>query len=183
MAQLHFLDCLQLTRLADFGGKRVIDVGCGAGFPGVPLLIAAKDLNLTLLDSTAKRIAWLQDEVLPELGLSANCVAARAEEYVKTCREQYDFAVSRAVARLQVLAELTLPYVKVGGSFLAMKGAAAVQEAEEAEQAIRLLGGRIEKIAEYPVADAVHRVVVIRKEKPTPAKYPRRYAQIKQGPL
>ena len=183
VAQLHFLDCLQLTRLADFGGKRVIDVGCGAGFPGVPLLIAAKDLNLTLLDSTAKRIAWLQDEVLPELGLSANCVAARAEEYVKTCREQYDFAVSRAVARLQVLAELTLPYVKVGGSFLAMKGAAAVQEAEEAEQAIRLLGGRIEKIAEYPVADAVHRVVVIRKEKPTPAKYPRRYAQIKQSPL
>lgn len=183
VAQLHFLDCLQLIRLAEFGGKKVIDVGCGAGFPGVPLRIAVPDLDLTLLDSTAKRINWLRDEVLPELGLDANCVAARAEEFVTGCREQYDFAVSRAVARLQVLAELALPYVKVGGTFLAMKGAAAQQEALEAERAIKLLGGRIERIAEYPVADATHRVVIIRKEKPTPAKYPRRYAQIKQAPL
>ena len=183
VAQLHFLDCLQLVRLAEFGGKKVIDVGCGAGFPGVPLRIAVPDLDLTLLDSTAKRINWLRDEVLPELGLDANCVAARAEEFVTGCREQYDFAVSRAVARLQVLAELALPYVKVGGTFLAMKGAAAQQEALEAERAIKLLGGRIERIAEYPVADATHRVVIIRKEKPTPAKYPRRYAQIKQAPL
>ena len=183
VAQLHFLDCLQLVHLAEFGGKKVIDVGCGAGFPGVPLRIAVPDLDLTLLDSTAKRINWLRDEVLPELGMEANCIAARAEEYVSGCREQYDFAVSRAVARLQVLAELALPYVKVGGAFLAMKGAAAQQEADEAEHAIRLLGGRIETIAEYPVADAMHRVVIIRKEKPTPAKYPRRYAQIKQAPL
>ena len=183
VAQLHFLDCLQLIRLAEFGGKKVIDVGCGAGFPGVPLRIAVPDLDLTLLDSTAKRINWLRDEVLPELGLDANCVAARAEEFVTGCREQYDFAVSRAVARLQVLAELALPYVKVGGTFLAMKGAAAQQEALEAERAIKLLGGRIERIAEYPVADATHRVVIIHKEKPTPAKYPRRYAQIKQAPL
>ena len=183
VAQLHFLDCLQLVRLAEFGGKKVIDVGCGAGFPGVPLRIAVPDLDLTLLDSTAKRINWLRDEVLPELGMDANCVAARAEEFVSGCREQYDIAVSRAVARLQVLAELALPYIKVGGVFLAMKGAAAQQEADEAERAIRLLGGRIDKIAEYPVGDATHRVVIIRKEKPTPAKYPRRYAQIKQAPL
>lgn len=183
VAQLHFLDCLQLAQLADFHNKTVIDVGCGAGFPGVPLRIAIPDLHLTLLDSTAKRIHWLRDEVLPTLSLQADCVVARAEEYVTGCREQYDFAVSRAVARLQVLAELALPYVKVGGMFLAMKGAAAQQEAEEAERAIRLLGGRIEDIAAYPVGDAMHRVVMIRKEKPTPSKYPRRYAQIKQAPL
>lgn len=183
VAQLHFLDCLQLLKLADFHNKKVIDVGCGAGFPGVPLRIAVPELQLTLLDSTAKRINWLQDEVLPALSIRAECVAARAEEYVTGCREQYDFAVSRAVARLQVLAELALPYVRVGGTFLAMKGAAAQQEAEDAERAIRLLGGRIERIAAYPVGDATHRVVIIRKEKPTPAKYPRRYAQIKQAPL
>ena len=182
VAELHFLDSIALLQAVDFQNQRVIDIGCGAGFPGVPLKIAEPSMELTLLDSLAKRMHWLE-ELLPQLGVQAQVVTARAEEYVKTCREQYDFAVSRAVARLQVLAELTLPYVKVGGSFLAMKGAAAVQEAEEAERAIRLLGGRIEKIAEYPVADAVHRVVVIRKEKPTPAKYPRRYAQIKQSPL
>lgn len=183
VAQLHFLDCLQLTKLVDFTGKKVIDIGCGAGFPGVPLCIAVPDLKLTLLDSTAKRIHWLQGEVLPELGLQAQCVAARAEEQVKTCREQYDFAVSRAVARLQVLAELALPYVKVGGAFLAMKGAAAQQEAEEAQNAIRILGGKIETIAEYPVGDAIHRVVIIRKENTTNTKYPRRFSQIRQSPL
>ena len=182
VAELHFLDSIALLQAVDFQNQRVIDIGCGAGFPGVPLKIAEPSMELTLLDSLAKRMHWLED-LLPQLGVQAQVVTARAEEYVRTCREQYDFAVSRAVARLQVLAELTLPYVKVGGSFLAMKGAAAVQEAEEAEQAIRLLGGRIEKIAEYPVADAVHRVVVIRKEKPTLAKYPRRYALIKQSPL
>ena len=183
VAQLHFIDCLQLTKLAQLDGCRVIDIGCGAGFPGVPLQIACPNMQLTLLDSTTKRIAWLRDEVLPELGLTANCVSARAEEYVSTCREQFDYAVSRAVARLPVLAELALPYVRPGGAFLAMKGQAAAQEAEEAKQAISLLGGKIEQIAAYPVADATHQVVIIRKTRPTPARYPRRFSQIRQKPL
>ena len=98
-------------------------------------------------------------------------------------RETFDLCVSRAVARLNVLCELCLPYVKVGGSFLAMKGPAAADELAEAEKAIRILGGRLREIAEYPLGDAVHRVVVIDKTRPTPAKYPRRYAKIKQQPL
>ena len=114
VAELHFYDCLALLNAADFRGKRVIDIGCGAGFPGVPLKIAESSMDLTLLDSLGKRMDWLR-EVLPELHVEANVVTARAEEYVVSCREGFDIAVSRAVARLNILAELCLPYVKVGG--------------------------------------------------------------------
>ena len=182
VARLHFLDSAALLGLADLKGKRVVDVGCGAGFPGVPLKIAEPSLELTLLDSLGKRMAWLR-EILPQLGVEAQCVTARAEEFAAGHREAYDAAVSRAVARLNVLSELCLPLVKVGGVFLAMKGAAAKEETDEAARAVSILGGRIEGIREYPLGDAVHRVVVIRKEKPTPAKYPRRFAKIKQQPL
>ena len=182
MAELHFLDSVALLRAVDFAGKRVIDVGCGAGFPGVPLKIAEPSIRLTLLDSLAKRMHWLQ-ELLPQLGVEAEIVTARAEEYVQTCREQYDLAVSRAVARLPILAELCLPYVKVGGAFLAMKGALADEEMREAARGIALLGGTVERVYEYPIQDAVHKVVVIRKQKPTPPKYPRAFAKIKKSPL
>ena len=182
VGRLHFLDSVALLGAADLRGKRVVDVGCGAGFPGVPLKIAEPTLDLTLLDSLGKRMTWL-GEVLPQLGVEAACITARAEEFAADHREQYDVAVSRAVARLNVLAELCLPLVKVGGRFLAMKGAAAKEETDEAARAISILGGRIEGIHEYPLGDTVHRVVVIRKEKPTPPKYPRRYAKIKQQPL
>ena len=124
VARLHFVDCMALLPLADLRSRTVIDVGCGAGFPGVPLKIAEPSIRLTLLDSLGKRMRWLET-VLPELGVDAEVVTGRAEEYVAGCREQYDAAVSRAVARLNVLAELCLPYVKVGGQFLAMKGAMA----------------------------------------------------------
>ena len=183
IARLHFLDSLALLRLADFREKRVLDVGCGAGFPGVPLLLGEPSVRLSLLDSTAKRMQWLSDELLPALGLTAECLTGRAEELIEGRREAFDLCVSRAVARLNVLCELCLPYVKVGGSFLAMKGPAAADELAEAEKAIRILGGRLREIAEYPLGDAVHRVVVIDKTRPTPAKYPRRYAKIKQQPL
>ena len=183
IARLHFLDSLALLRLADFREKRVLDVGCGAGFPGVPLLLGEPSVRLSLLDSTAKRMQWLSDELLPALGLTAECLTGRAEELIEGRRETFDLCVSRAVARLNVLCELCLPYVKVGGSFLAMKGPAAADELAEAEKAIRILGGRLREIAEYPLGDAVHRVVVIDKTRPTPAKYPRRYAKIKQQPL
>lgn len=182
VAELHFFDCLALLNAADFKGKRVIDVGCGAGFPGVPLKIAEPTMQLTLLDSLGKRMDWLR-EILPGLGLDANVVTARAEEYVVSCREGYDLAVSRAVARLNVLCELCLPYVKVGGCFLAMKGQLADVELEEAKKAISLLGGKVERVFAYDVENAVHRAVVIRKEYPTPARCPRPFAKIKKSPL
>ncbi|MBO5837588.1 MAG: 16S rRNA (guanine(527)-N(7))-methyltransferase RsmG, partial [Oscillospiraceae bacterium] len=139
VARLHLLDSLSLLTVAELKGKKLIDVGCGAGFPGVPVKIACPELDLTLLDSLGKRMAWLET-VLPTLGVDAKCVTARAEEAVVTCRESYDVATSRAVARLNILLELTAPFVKVGGLVLAMKGAAAQQELEEAKNAIKRLG-------------------------------------------
>ena len=182
VAQLHFLDCIALLNAADFREKRVIDVGCGAGFPGVPLKIAEPSIRLTLLDSLAKRMNWLS-ETLPALGVDAEIITARAEEFAAQRREQYDLATSRAVARLNVLAELCLPYVRVGGKFLAMKGALAQEEIEEARRGIEKLGGHVLRIFEYPVADAVHKAVVIEKLRPTPPQYPRAFAKIKKSPL
>ena len=182
VAQLHFLDCMALLGAADFKDKRVIDVGCGAGFPGVPLKIAEPSIQLTLLDALAKRMNWLA-ELLPELGVEAESVTARAEEHVASCREQYDIATSRAVARPNILAELCLPYVRVGGKFLSMKGALAQEEVDEARHGIEALGGRVAGIYEYPVADTVHRAVIVEKVRPTPKQYPRAFAKIKKAPL
>lgn len=182
VAKLHLLDSLTVLRCADLAGKRLIDVGCGAGFPGVPIAIASPTTSVTLLDSLGKRMTWLET-VLPQLGVSAECVTARAEEAVATRRESYDFATSRAVARLNILLELTAPYVKVGGAVLAMKGAAAKEELAEAGSAIARLGLKLEEVREFPMDDTTHAVIVLRKIKPTPPKYPRRYAKIKQAPL
>ena len=182
VAKLHLLDSLSLLTLADLKGKRIIDVGCGAGFPGVPVKIACPEAKLTLLDSLGKRMTWLEG-FLPQLGVEAECVTARAEEAVVSRREQYDFATSRAVARLNILLELTAPYVKVGGKVLAMKGTAAMEELEEAKNAIRRLGLKLEKVAEFPVDGTAHTVIVLKKVAPTPSQYPRRYAKIKQAPL
>ena len=182
VAKLHLLDSLSLLTLADLKGKKLIDVGCGAGFPGVPVKIACPEAKLTLLDSLGKRMTWLEG-FLPQLGVEAECVTARAEEAVVSRREQYDFATSRAVARLNILLELTAPYVKVGGKVLAMKGTAAKEELEEARNAIRRLGLKLEKVAEFPVDGTAHTVIVLKKVAPTPPQYPRRYAKIKQSPL
>lgn len=183
VAKLHLLDSLSVLCCADLRGKQIIDVGCGAGFPGVPLAIACKDAKITLLDSLAKRMNWLET-VLPELGVTnARCVTARAEEAISTRREKFDYATSRAVARLNILLELTAPYVRVGGAVLAMKGAAAREELAEAENAIKKLGLKLELVRDFPVDGATHSVIVLRKIHPTPAQYPRRYAKIKQAPL
>lgn len=128
VAQLHLLDSAALTRFVDLSGKTVVDVGTGAGFPGMPLRILKDDFDLTLLDSLGKRIVWL-DEVCGTLGLKrVECVHARAEEFAAGHRESYDLAVSRAVAQLNVLCELALPLVKVGGQFLAMKSVDTEEE-------------------------------------------------------
>ena len=182
VARLHLLDSLTLLTVADLSGKRLIDVGCGAGFPGVPVKIACPGAQLTLLDSLGKRMAWLE-RTLPPLGVEATCLTARAEDAVASCREQYDFATSRAVARLNILLELTAPYVKVGGQVLAMKGAAAQEELSEAKTAINKLGLRLNRVTEFPIEGTCHTVLVFDKIKPTPTQYPRRYAKIKQSPL
>jgi len=134
------------------------------------------------LDSLGKRMHWLET-VLPELGVEAKCVTARAEEAVADCREQYDIATSRAVARLNVLLELTAPYVKVGGYVLAMKGTAAMEELAEAKNAISRLGLAVEEVRQFPIEETSHGVIVLRKVRPTPTQYPRRFAKIKQAPL
>ena len=179
---LHLLDCAALLRMEDFRGKRVVDVGTGAGFPGMPLRLLEPDFDLTLLDSLGKRVTWLE-ATLRDMGVPAQCVCARAEDYAAKAREQYDIATSRAVARLNILAELCLPFVKPGGYFLAMKAAAAAEELEEAKRGIARLGGRVEKTETYDIDGAPRCVIVIRKERPTPPAYPRRYAKIKQSPL
>jgi len=182
VARLHLLDSLTVLTALDLSGKKVIDVGCGAGFPGVPLKIACPEMELTLLDSLGKRMTWLET-ILPTLAVEAKCVTARAEEFVASCRESYDVATSRAVARLNILLELTAPYVKVGGKVLAMKGTAAREELEEAKNAISRLGLKLEAVKEFPMDGTAHTVIVLGKVKPTPPQYPRRYAKIKQQPL
>ena len=182
VAKLHLLDSLTVAAAADLKGKALIDVGCGAGFPGVPLAIACPDTRVTLLDSLGKRMKWLET-ILPELGIPARCITARAEEAAGEYRESFDYAVSRAVARLNILLELTAPYVKVGGAVLAMKGAAAREELAECAGAMKKLGLKLEDVKEYPIDGASHAVIVLRKVSPTPKTYPRRYAKIKQSPL
>lgn len=182
VAKLHLLDSLTVLTAAELAGRKLIDVGCGAGFPGVPLAIACPEAKITLLDSLGKRVHWLE-EILPTLGVKAECVTARAEELVSDRRESYDFATSRAVARLNILLELTAPYVKVGGMVVAMKGAAAREELAECTGAIRKLGLKLEEVKEFSVDGASHSLILLKKIAPTPGQYPRRYAKIKQNPL
>ena len=182
VAKLHLLDSLTVASCIELKGKTLIDVGCGAGFPGVPLAIACPDTKVTLLDSLGKRMKWLE-EVLPALDISATCITARAEEAVATCRETYDVATSRAVARLNILLELTAPYVKVGGYVVALKGSAAKEELQEAKNAIKKLGLSLVEVKDFVFDDATHGVIVLKKVAPTPPAYPRRFAKIKQSPL
>ena len=183
VAKLHLLDSLTVLCCADLKGKQIIDVGCGAGFPGVPLAIACPEAKITLLDSLAKRMNWL-DTVLPQLEVTnARTLTARAEEAVADRREKFDFATSRAVARLNILLELTAPYVRVGGKVLAMKGAAAREELAEAKNAIKKLGLQLEEVKDFPIDGTNHSVIILKKVAHTPAQYPRRYAKIKPAPL
>ena len=182
----HFLDSISITSLIDEKSK-IIDVGTGAGFPGLPLKIVNNDLNITLVDSLNKRINFL-NEVKKELKLSnIEIIHARAEDIGIDAkyREKYDFVVSRAVAELRILVEYLLPLVKVGGRVIAMKGPNIEEEIKSAENAINVLGGRIEKIHNFKLGDTDNNrtIIVINKIKNTENKYPRKAGIPRKNPL
>lgn len=184
-AALHLLDSLELVPIAELHSQSIIDVGCGAGFPGVPVAIARPEVRMTLLDSLGKRIDFLQ-EACDTLGLqNVQCVHARAEEFAAEHREIYDIAVSRAVAALPVLCELCLPLVRPGGVMLAMKSSHSEVEIASAENALHALCGEITWMKDYtiPGTQIVHRVICIKKIAICPKKYPRRFTLIKKSPL
>ena len=185
VATLHFLDSVAMLKEVDLAGKTVVDVGTGAGFPGMPLRIVCPTIRLTLLDSLNKRIDFLK-EACGDLGFAdGECVHGRAEEFAAKHRESFDYATSRAVANFQLLSELCLPLVKVGGTFIAMKSVDSDEELKAAAKAIGTLGGRVECIKDYqiPGTEVSHRLVFIKKIKETPKKYPRAFAKIKKNPL
>ncbi len=180
----HFGDSLTPLLCADLRGARLLDVGSGAGFPGLPLCIAEPSIRLTLLDSQGKRVRFLE-ELCPRLGVEAECLQARAEEQalLPGYREAYDAVVSRAVAKLSLLGELCVPFLKVGGLFLAMKAEDSDAELEEARPGLGTLGAKVEEIREFRVGDVPRRIVCIRKVRPTPKGFPRKYARMVKKPL
>ena len=182
----HFLDSLTLFNFADIPeGASVIDVGTGAGFPGVAMLIARPALKVTLLDSTGKKLKVIED-ILSNIGLEANILHMRAEEAGRKAeyRENFDFATARAVANLRELSEYCLPFVKVGGKFISLKAAKAQEEIDGAKKAIKLLGGKIAKAEIFELLDAGERnIIIIEKISATNTKYPRPSAKIAKNPL
>ncbi len=189
VARLHMLDCAALLKFCNFEGKTLVDVGTGAGFPGMVLKILVPSLKVTLLDSLAKRLNWLTEVCDALDGVdSITTFYGRAEEFAlekQGLRDSFDFVTARAVAELRVLCELCLPFVKVGGQFLAMKSTSSDQELEEATHAVKLLGGRVTEVQDYqiPGTDITHRLIVIQKMAPTLKGYPRRWAKIQKEPL
>ena len=182
----HFLDSLTIFNYVDIPeGAKVIDVGTGAGFPGLAMLIARPDLDVTLMDSTKKRLMVIEN-ILENIGLSANVVHSRAEEAGQnmTYREQYDFSTARAVTNLRDLAEYCLPFVKVCGSFIPMKSAKAQEEIADGKKAIHVMGGQIIKQDTFNLLDCGERTIInVKKISSTPAKYPRPSAKIAKNPI
>ena len=182
----HFVDSLTINKYIE-EGKSIIDVGTGAGFPGIPIKILREDLKVTLLDSLNKRINFL-NEVIEKLDLkNIECIHGRAEEFGKNknYREKYDFATSRAVANMSTLSEYLIPFVKVGGKVLAMKGDKAEEELEKAKKAIKLLGGKVENIDNFylPDSDIKRNIIIIKKIEKTERKFPRKPGMPAKEPI
>lgn len=184
----HFIDSMKIFKFQPLkNAKKVIDIGTGGGFPGIPMKIIKPDIDIVLLDSLKKRINVLED-ILYKIDIKdVTAMHGRAEEFGvdPQHRQQYDAVVSRAVANLAVLSEFCIPYVKVGGYFLAMKGPAAEEEIKAAKNAISTLGGKLEEVIEVEIEDSDlnHNLVVIKKVKNTPKQYPRKAGSITKNPL
>lgn len=184
IAVKHFLDCIEVFKYVDIPvGASVIDIGTGAGFPGVVMKIVRPDIKLTLMDSLNKRIMFLET-LCSELGIEVATVHSRAEDITPEQREKYDFAVARAVANMRVLCEYCLPYVKLGGSFVAMKGASAAEETDEAAKAITVLGGKLQSMDMFTLRNLGERAIInVKKISRTSTKYPRNPGKISKQPL
>lgn len=186
IAVKHFADSISVLSAVEFkSGAKVLDVGTGAGFPGIPLLIMKPDIDLTMLDSTAKKLKYVANTV-DSLGLKANVLHSRAEEAAQKTeyRESFDIVCSRAVAALNILCEYCLPFVKKDGIFAAMKGAKAQEEIEVANNAIKTLGGEIIDKKSFTLSDGAERtIIIIKKISQNIPKYPRPSAQIAKNPL
>lgn len=180
----HFIDSATIIKYIE-NNMSIVDVGTGAGFPGIPLNIIKNNAKYTLVDSLNKRINFL-NEVIEKLGLqNINTVHSRIEDFAKNNKEKFDIATSRAVASLNVLLEYLLPLVKVGGICICMKGSNAKEEIENASKALEILGGKIEKIEEIilPNSDIVRNIIIVRKIKSTPNKYPRKAGTPSREPI
>ncbi|GCD09434.1 16S rRNA (guanine(527)-N(7))-methyltransferase RsmG [Clostridium tagluense] len=184
----HFIDSIKVFKFKELkSAKNIIDIGTGGGFPGIPMKIIKPEINIVLLDSLNKRINFL-NEVIKELQLkNIKAIHGRAEDFAQEAqyREKFDVAVSRAVANLTVLSEFCIPYVKVGGYFVAMKGPAVEEEIKSSKNAIRMLGGHIEHIEKVQIEDSDfnHNLVIIRKIAQTHKKYPRKAGMVTKNPL
>lgn len=182
----HFADCLAIFKYVDIPeNAKIIDVGTGAGFPGLVLKLARPDIKMTFLDSTRKKLGFIEN-VLNECGVEGEILHMRAEEAAQLTkyREQFDFATARAVAALPVLSEYCLPFVKQNGSFISMKSAESNEEIGEAKKAIGILGGKIEEDIVFDLVENMpRRIIKIKKNSQTPTKYPRPSAQIAKKPL
>ena len=180
----HFYDSVTIAFDFKFNNQSIVDVGAGAGFPSIPLKIIYPDLKITIVDSLTKRITFL-NHLFKELALTdCKAISVRAEDYAKDNREKCDIVMARAVARLNILDELCLPLVKVGGYFLALKGLKADEELQEAKRGIDILGGSVEEIVDFTLTNNDHRSnIIIKKVKTTPNKFPRMFAKIKKQPL
>lgn len=182
----HFADCLAIFKYAQIPeNAKIIDVGTGAGFPGLVLKLARPDINMTFLDSTRKKLGFIE-QVLSAVELEGEILHMRAEEaaQISKYRESFDFATARAVAALPVLAEYCLPFVKCGGSFISMKSADSDEEISSADKAIGVLGGKLESNTVFNLVENMpRRIIIIKKNSQTPTKYPRPSAQIAKKPL
>lgn len=186
IAMLHLYDSLTLISTGLFeGDKKVIDIGCGGGFPALPLA-ACTDCSVTANDATAKKLTFVKNTA-DDAGINIDTLCGRAEElsHDDKYRERFDIAVSRGVARLNILCEWCMPFVKQGGYFIAMKGPGGIEEYEEAKNGIKILGGDIAEIKKcfIPIADREHTLIIVKKIHRTPQEYPRQNSKIKKKPL
>jgi len=175
----HFEDSLLLLQTIQLTNESVVDVGAGAGFPGIPLKIACPEIKLTLLEATKKKVEFLKHIIQVLELVNTEAIWARAEDFAREHREEFDLAVSRAVAKLNVLCEYCLPFVKIGGLFVAYKEEKVEEEAKQAEKAIEILGGKLKEIKILPFRS----LVIIEKVSKSPDKYPRRAGMAKKRPL